>query len=146
VEKPVNKLRIVRAGPDQARLLDRVDPGVFDAPIVPERLAACLAAPHHLMVLALDGELVVGMTTAMIHLHADRVTELYIDEVGTAGPWRRRGIARMMLEEMMAWGRERGCQDIWVGAETDNAPARALYARYAEPTNCVIYSWDPPSA
>lgn len=34
-----------------------------------------------------------------------------------------------------------------VGTEPENAPARTLYARYAEPTDCVLYSWelDSPS-
>lgn len=143
----MDKLRIVRVGPGDSALFDRIDTDVFDEPIVPERLAACLAAPNQLMVLALDGELVVGMATAVIHLHADKPDELFIDEVGTAGPWQRRGIARAMMTEMVGWARERGCVECWVGTEPENAPARTLYARYAEPTDCVLYSWelDSPS-
>ena len=46
--------------------------------------AAYLAAPGHIMVLAFDGDLVVGQCAGVIHHHPDKVTELYVDEVGTA--------------------------------------------------------------
>lgn len=118
-----------RLGPADAALFDRVDPDVFNEPVRPDRIAAYLAEPNHMMILALADGLVVGQCAAVIHRHPDKVTELYIDEVGTASGWRRQGIARRMLEEMIAWGRERGCGEAWVGTETDNEPALELYRR-----------------
>ena len=40
---------------------------------------------------------------------------------------RRQGIARAMLDEMFAWGRELGCKEAWLGTELDNDAANALY-------------------
>lgn len=114
-------------GPGDAHLLDRVDPEVFDEPVDPDRLAAYLREPGHLLLVALDGDLVVGQCAAVIHRHPDKVTELYVDEVGVAPSHHRRGIARAMMDEMFRLGRERGCEEAWLGTEPDNLAANRLY-------------------
>ena len=65
----------------------------------------------------------------VVHRHPDKPTELYIDEVGVAAGYRRRGIARRMLAAMLAHGKAIGCEEAWVGTEPDNLPAKALYER-----------------
>jgi Acetyltransferase (GNAT) family len=47
-----------------------------------------------------------------------------------------------MMEEMLVWGRELGCEDVWLGTEPENVPARALYAKFAEAESTVIYHCD----
>lgn len=118
---------VLRLGLADAAILQSIAPDVFDEPVDPERLAAYLRAPDNLMVVALDRQLVVGQCAAVVHRHPDKPTELYVDEVGTASTHRRQGIARMMLEEMFAWGRELGCEEAWLGTELDNDAANALY-------------------
>ena len=103
---------------------------VFDEPVHPERLSAYLTAPGHIMVLALDGTLVVGQCAGVVHHHPDKVTELYVDEVGTAAAYLRQGIATAMLTELFAWGRELGCAEAWLGTEIDNHAANGLYRRF----------------
>ena len=115
-----------------------VAPDVFDEPIHPERLEAYLLEPGHLMLLAFDNGVVVGQCAAVIHRHPDKLTELYVDEVGTASTHRRMGIARLMKDELFAWGRELGCEEAWLGTETDNEPAKALYRRYRPKEDEVI--------
>lgn len=118
---------IRRIGPADVRVFDRIAPDVFDEPVDPARLAAYLAEPGHLLVLAFDGDLIVGQCAGIVHRHPDKATELYVDEVGTASTHLRRGIATAMLGELFAWGRELGCVEAWLGTELDNAPANALY-------------------
>lgn len=118
-------MRRMRAG-DEA-LFERIAPEVFDLAVSTERLRAYLTAPGHMMVVALDDRLVVGQCAAVLHRHPDKADELYIDEVGTASTHRRLGIARSMLDEMFAWGRELGCAEAWLGTELDNVAARGLY-------------------
>jgi aminoglycoside 6'-N-acetyltransferase I len=108
----------------------RIAPDVFDEPVTPARLAAYLQAPGHIMVVALEGETIVGQCAGVVHRHPDKATELYIDEVGTASTHRRQGIARAMLEEMFGWGRALGCDEAWLGTELDNDAANALYRGY----------------
>ncbi len=121
------EVEIRAVGPADAGLFARVAPDVFDGPIVPERLAACLASPEHLMVLALREGEVVGQVAAVIHRHPDLPAELYIDNLGVTPALQRQGIGRRLVETIMTLGRARGCEEAWVGTETDNIAARALY-------------------
>jgi ribosomal protein S18 acetylase RimI-like enzyme len=119
-----------RMKPGDETLFQKIAPDVFDEPIHAERLLAYLREPGHIMVLAFEGDLVVGQCAGVIHRHPDKPAELYVDEVGTGSTHLRRGIARMMMDELFAWGRELGCVEAWLGTETDNEPAKSLYRRY----------------
>ncbi len=116
-----------RIRPGDEAVFERIAPDVFDEAVDAQLLHDYLRAPGHLMVLALDGDLVVGQCAAVVHRHPDKATELYVDEVGTASTHRRMGIARAMLETMFQWGRELGCAEAWLGTELDNEAANALY-------------------
>ena len=123
-------IRLKRLAPGDEAVLANIAPAVFDEPIRPDRLHAYLREPGHIMLLALDGDLVVGQCAAVIHRHPDKPTELYIDEVGTASTHLRQGIATAMMHEILAWGRELGCEEAWLGTELDNDPANGLYRRF----------------
>jgi ribosomal protein S18 acetylase RimI-like enzyme len=112
---------------DDVELFDRVADEVFDGPIVQERLRGYLAEPGHVMILAIEDGVVVGQCAAVIHRHPDKVTELYIDELGTAPSYQRQGIGRRMIDAMFEWGRELGCKESWLGTELDNVAANGLY-------------------
>jgi aminoglycoside 6'-N-acetyltransferase I len=122
--------QIRRIARSDASLFANIAPDVFDEPVELSRVEAYLRTAGHLMVLALDGDLVVGQCAAVLHHHPEKPTELYVDEVGTASTHRRRGIARAMLAEMFSWGRELGCEEAWLGTELDNEAANALYRGY----------------
>lgn len=47
--------------------------------------------------------------------------------LATAPPYRRRGLARQVLAELLDWGAAQGATTLWLHVETDNAPAVALY-------------------
>jgi aminoglycoside 6'-N-acetyltransferase I len=133
---------IVRVGPGEAQLLARVADDVFDAEIDPRLLAAYLAAPGHLMVLAVSGGVVVGQGRAMVHASPDQPPELYIDNMGVAPPRQREGIGGRLLDELMAWGREHGCAYAWLGTETDNEAAHGLYgSRGGEPGLMTMFEF-----
>ncbi len=123
-------------GPGDEPLFDRVAPDVFDHPVERGQLSHYLATPgHHLMVAIVGGE-IVGQVAAVVHRHPDgRPTELYIDEVGVAPAFQRRGIARSLLDAMLAFGKELGCQEAWVGTEPDNVAAKALYEARSAPAD-----------
>lgn len=133
---PITVRRITSA---DAGLLLNVAAGVFDEPIHPERLAAYLVEPGHLMVLAFDGDLVIGQCAGVVHRHPDKATELYVDEVGTAPAYHRQGIATRMMNELFAWARELGCREAWLGTELDNDAANGLYRRYGGEEDTIKY-------
>jgi len=96
---------------DDTAILHRVAVDVFDEPVNAKRLAAYLAEPGHLMIVALAGDEVVAQCAAVIHRHPDKPTELYIDEVGVSPTFQRQGIARQLLDEMFALGKALGCEE-----------------------------------
>lgn len=141
--RPAEDVEIRPVGPADRALFRRVAADVFDGAVMPERLAAYLDAPDHLMVLALrDGE-VVGQVAAVIHRHPDMPDELYIDNLGVTPALQRRGIGRRLMQAIFAIGRARGCEEAWVATESDNRPARALYTRLGpvedEPVAFYLY-------
>ena len=89
----VMSVELRRVTVDDLELFDHIADGVFDDAIVPERLRRYLAEPGHLMILAVDDGVVVGQCAAVVHRHPDKVTELYVDELGTATSHQRQGIA-----------------------------------------------------
>lgn len=133
---------IRRVVPGDESWFERIAPEVFDEPIRAKRLTAHLLDPSHLLIVAIVDGQIVGQTAAVLHRHPDKPTELYIDEVGVTPDKQRQGIARRMLDAMLAWGRELGCEETWLGTEMDNQAAKSLYAKYAEPETILMYLWD----
>src|SRR5215218_7687678 len=119
-------LRLLTAA--DADVLARVAADVFDEPIDARWTRRFLDDPHHHMVVAIDDGVVVGMTTAVDYVHPDKAPQLWINEVGVGTSHRGRGIAKQMLERMLAHGRALECTEAWLGTEETNEPARRLYA------------------
>lgn len=129
-------------GPGDADVLRRVADDVFDHAVDAHWARVFLDDPRHHLVVAVDDGQVVGFVSAVDYVHPDQPPQLFIDEVGVAGSHQRRGIARRLMEAMLAHGRALGCTEAWVGTEADNAAARALYQALggaAEPF--VLYAW-----
>lgn len=114
-------------GRDDAGMLKRVAPGVFDHAIDARWSRAFFADPRHHLAVALDGGTVVGMVSAVEYVHPDKAPQLWINEVGVAPSHRRRGIARRLLDAMLEHGRALRCTEAWVLTDEANAAARRLY-------------------
>ena len=137
------EVQIIRAAPAQAGLLDRVAEDVFDERIDLGRLAAYLADPSHLMVLAIANGEVIGQARGVVHRHPDEPTELYIDNLGVTPTRKREGVATRLLDDLVAWARSLGCEQAWVGTEVDNEAARALYqGRGSDAETFVMYFYE----
>jgi ribosomal protein S18 acetylase RimI-like enzyme len=125
-------------------VFDAVHDDVFDDPIRPEGVRAFLQDPNSVIVVALDADVVVGMVTAQVYAHPDKPLQLWINELGVAEPFRRRGIARALMTMVLQVGRARGCAEAWVATDQDNAPAHAVYGALGgqiEPEPAVIFTF-----
>lgn len=80
--------------PGDTSVLDRVTTGVFDGPVLPVWRDRFMALPNHHIVVAVDGNEVVGMVSAVDYVHPDKPPQLWINEVAVAPAYRRRHIAR----------------------------------------------------
>jgi len=150
-------IAIRRIGPGEVALLAQAAEDVFDNPVDPVQAAAFLGDPSARLLAALaplpsGGAQVVGIASATIFRHPDKAPQLWINEVAVSPGWRRRGIARRLVADMLDEGRAAGCVAAWLAAEGDNLPARALYRRLgaAEREQVVVYDWrltsPPPDA
>jgi ribosomal protein S18 acetylase RimI-like enzyme len=134
---------IVLLGAEDAAVLADVAPGLFDHPVTPEGAAAFLRAPGHLIAVARAGGTVVAFASGTILRHPDKAPQLFVNEVATAEPWRRWGLARACVLRLTRAAARQGARGGWVATEGDNAPARALYRSLglAEATGVAVYDW-----
>jgi ribosomal protein S18 acetylase RimI-like enzyme len=140
-------IAIRRLAPEDAALAAAAAPDVFDTAPEPHALAAFLADPRHILIVALAGEQVVGQIQAHLHTHPDLPADLFLDNLGVTPAWQRRGVARRLLAAALAAGREAGAAEAWVLAETDNPAACALYAAAATSARGVrMFSFDLAAA
>jgi ribosomal-protein-alanine N-acetyltransferase len=51
-----------------------------------------------------------------------------IESVAVSAAWRRRGVARLLCTEMLAWARAHGAREALLEVRISNAAARSLYA------------------
>ena len=93
--------------------------------------------------MAIDGGELVGFASAVHYVHPDKPVQLWINEVGVAERWRRRGVGRRLVEALLAHARTLGCEEVWVATEHDNVAAQQLYASTGgKPAPVVMYAYD----
>lgn len=119
---------IERLTPELASSFPSVADEVFDAEPTGEYLEKLALMPGHALFVAVGGGVVVGQLLAMIQFQADQSPQLYIDNLGVAPPFKRQGVARGLFEAAMVWGRDGGCEHVWLATDVGNAEARGFYA------------------
>ena len=128
---------------DNSHLLSRVAPGVFDHDVDLVRLTQYLAHPVNWMGVAVHDDLVVGMIMSVILYTPDKPPELFLNEIGTGDDWRRKGIARSLMQKLFERADSEGIEEIWLGTEPDNDAANGLYQSFKhEREDAVIYYFD----
>ena len=127
--------------PGDASVLDRVADQVFDEAVNAAWAREFLADPRHHLVVAIDEDTVVGFASAVHYVHPDKAPQLWINEVGVAPAYQRRGIGRALLAAILERGRSLGCTEAWVLTEEDNTPARGLsQALGGVESECIMYT------
>ena len=118
--------RLLRKG--EGRILSRLAPGVFDGPVDDAAARRYLADPRLHLVVALDGDLVVGMASGVHYFHPDKpAPEMFVNEVGVAPSHRRRGVGRRVLAGLLDHARSLGCLGAWVLTDPGNRAALGLH-------------------
>ena len=135
------EIRLLGAG--DAAVLENVAEDVFDHDIRPEMARRFLDSPSHFIAVAIENDTVVGMATANEYLHPDKPVQIWVAEMGVATSHRRRGIGKRLLTRILDMAKDLGFEEIWLGTEDDNVPARALYkSAGGEEESFVMYSWE----
>jgi ribosomal protein S18 acetylase RimI-like enzyme len=118
---------------------------LFDDPIDDAATDAFLADDRHHLLIGYLGERPVGFVTAVELLHPDKPRpEMFIYELGVDPEHHGRGVATALLERLIRLCHERGCGEMFVLTDGDNAAALATYRRAGgEPESAgVMFHWD----
>ncbi|MFE2829046.1 MULTISPECIES: GNAT family N-acetyltransferase [unclassified Streptomyces] len=117
---------------------------LFDNPVRPEWARRFLETQGHHLFLAYEGDDPVGFVSGVETVHPDKGSEMFLYELAVAEPFRRRGIGRALVRELASLARERGCYGMWVGVDTGNDVALAVYrsADGKDDGTCTVVTWD----
>jgi ribosomal protein S18 acetylase RimI-like enzyme len=140
-------LKKVLVGDDLAAICAQMQPGKW-APdnemtsYQPESLKRFLDKGG-ILLLAYEDEIIAGAALCYELPHPAGEDSLYVHELDTHPDFRRRGIATQLMNEVRRIAVERNLTEVWVGTETDNNAANALYRNLGpdESEQCVIYSY-----
>jgi aminoglycoside 3-N-acetyltransferase I len=107
------------------------DPATYNsAPPSHQYLTRLLARDHFIALAALEGDAVAGAIAAYVldKIEQER-SEIYIYDLAVAEPYRRRGVATAMINELQRIAAERDAWVIYVQADYGDDPAVALYSK-----------------
>jgi ribosomal protein S18 acetylase RimI-like enzyme len=138
------EIKVLQQG-DEAILMN-VAAEVFDNTIDAELTREFLEDPRHHIAVAIDDGLVVGFASGVHYIHPDKPPELWINEVGLAPAYRRRGLGKAVLRALFDVGRAHRCTHAWVLTDRSNVAGIALYSSVGgaagvgakEPSNALL--------
>lgn len=113
--------------PADAPLFEHIAEGVFDHEVQARLVDEFLSDPRHSLAAAIADGMIVGMASGVRYVHPDKPSELWINELGVSPAYQRRGLARLIMDALLAEGRRQGCREAWVLTDFDNVAARATY-------------------
>ena len=112
-------------------------------------LSAYLACQDTVFVACYDttdsSRIFMGMASARLQIKPyDKMRWLYIDEVDVCADQRHKGAGKAIIKKLIAIAQDAGCDEVWLGTETDNQPAKALYQSLApdEVEQIVGYTYE----
>jgi ribosomal protein S18 acetylase RimI-like enzyme len=65
-------------------------------------------------------------------VHPDKPPQLWINEVGVALNYRKQGIGRQLVQQLVASANDRDCIYAWLGTDTENVAAQACFGSFPE--------------
>ena len=137
-------IEIKYLGLKDKHVLTNVAPDVFDNQPNADFVTEFFSNSNHHLVVAIEGELVVGFASAISYIHPDKPKDLWINEVGVAPAYQRQGIGKKLLQELLNIGHKIGCYEAWVLTNKSNTPAMKLYKSVGSdypPENTVMFTF-----
>lgn len=133
-EKDIEKLKALTD-----RMLAHTGLGVATT----EKIRALVKSPRSLVLLAFDGEELVGYTCGILHesVFNDR---LRVSDIGVYvdSEYRSGSLAKRLIDQLESWSKKLGAKELWLGQTTGDNPDQVVkyYNRLGYTTkgfNCV---------
>lgn len=102
-------------------------PGVFDHQVTDAYLRDFAADERAILILAYDGDSVIGMVSGFWYCHPDKPREFFLNEIGVKESHQGRGTGKRLVHEVLQAAKEIGCVNAWVLTDHSNTPARRMY-------------------
>jgi ribosomal protein S18 acetylase RimI-like enzyme len=136
-------VEIRRIGPGEHEAVVDASP-LFDSPADGPTSERFLGAEGHVLFVAYANETPIGFVSGVEMTHPDKGTEMFLYELAVADDSRREGIGSALVTALRDFARERGCYDMWVLTDADNAAALATYAATGagEASDHVMLAWE----
>jgi len=107
-------------------------------------LARLLGGQSFIALAALaDGAVVGGIAAHVLDKFGQARREIYLYDLAVAEPYRRRGIATALIEELKRVAKARGAYVIFVQADLGDDPAIALYTGLGRREDVLHFDIDP---
>ena len=121
---------------------------LFDSPPDLATAERFLLTPGHHLLMAFVDEVAAGFVSGVELTHPDKGTELFLYELAVDEGFRRRGIGKALVDELLGIARAHGCYDMWVLTDHDNDAALATYRTTGttDESSHVMLTWDLPAA
>lgn len=100
---------------------------LFDDVPVEEWTASFLGRDGHHLLIAYVDQTPAGFVTGIEVCHPDKGNEMLLYELGVDEAFRRRGIARALIEALAERATQLDCRSMWVPVDADNEVAIATY-------------------
>jgi ribosomal protein S18 acetylase RimI-like enzyme len=130
-------IRVVARSDDLERLVTEINEAAWDdtneiSRYDPESLASYLERQDTLFLTCHDASVVppkfLGMASARVEMKPyGKELWLYVDEVDVRSDQRRKGAGTAIMRRLLEIAREKGCEEVWLGADAGNRSANALY-------------------
>ncbi len=103
-----------------------------------------LVTPGHHILVAYEDEAPAGFVSGVELTHPDKGTEMFLYELAVDEAFRRRGIGKALVAELLSIARALGCYDMWVLTDHDNDAALATYRSTGttDESSHVMLTWD----
>ena len=107
--------------------IEKVEIGLFDYAVKPDRTREFLNDPRHHLILAYYSGKIIGMASAFHYVHPDKDPTLFMNEIGVLERYQDQGIGRAMARKLYDHVEELGCTEVWVATESSNIAARKAF-------------------
>jgi ribosomal-protein-alanine N-acetyltransferase len=124
LETDTAELRLQAMSEDWLDEVSRVEKRAYTHPWSRGNFADSLRAGYCAQVL-LQGPALLGYYVLMLGAQEAHLLNLSVDP-----PQQGRGLARLMLDEMLRFAQAQGAQSLWLEVRTSNVRARQIYERY----------------
>ena len=147
------KIRQITAADDLTRITDQINRCAWDedneiSEYDANSLASYLERQDTVFVVCWEDEaeqVLLGMASSRIEIKPYAGERwLYVDEVDVSAAHRRKGAGKQIMQFLIDFAEDNNCEEVWLGTEADNEPAKALY-RSLDPddvADVVGFTWE----